>query len=50
MELNYDHFLSTSSHFSMLVGEGAYSYAMEQGIDVCSADELITGKPELLVV
>ena len=28
----------------MLVGEGAKSYAMQQGIELCSVDELITGK------
>ena len=31
-------------HCSMLVGGGANSYAMQQGMELCSADELITGK------
>ena len=31
-------------HFSMLVGGGANNYAVQQGMEPCSADELITGK------
>ena len=33
-------------HFSMLVGGGAKSYAMQQGVELCVPDELITGKPD----
>lgn len=39
---------SLHHHFSMLVGGGAKSYAMQHGVELCSADELITGKQDFI--
>lgn len=42
-EPKHDHVIITSS-FSMLVGGGANNYAMQQGVELCLADDMITGK------
>lgn len=49
MEQKYEYAYSFH-HFSMLVGGGAKNFALQQGVELCTPDKLITGKHDFVPI